>query len=123
MFKDPGKRIKKWAKVLFVVLLIVAALTLIAGYQQMKAMPEYSQNPSVYSTAIIIVLAIAFVLFAILAYVSCLMVYGYGELVDNSKNISNDVVDQKQTVESIRGDIRAIYLRLRDVNSPKEDGL
>jgi len=101
MFKDPGKRIKKWAKVLFVVLLIVAASTLIAGYQQMKA----------------------FVLFAILAYVSCLMVYGYGELVDNSKNISNDVVDQKQTVESIRGDIRAIYLRLRDVNSPKEDGL
>lgn len=86
-------------------------------------MPEYSQNPAVYSTAMIIVFAIGFVLCAIMAYVSCLMVYGYGELVDNSKIISNDVIDQKQAVENIRGDIRAIYLKLRDVNSPKENGL
>ena len=123
MFKNPGKRIKKWAKVLFIVLLIIAALALLAAYQQMKAMPEYSQYAGVYSTVIIIVFALFFVLFAILAYVSCLMVYGYGELVDNSKTISDDVIDQKQAVENIRGDIRAIYLKLRDVNSPKEDVL
>ena len=113
MFKNPGEKIKGWAKVIFILFLILEAVSLMAAYQQVKNTSEYVYYGATYSTAILILLIIAFVLLTFLNYIFCLMIYGYGELVGNSTIISNNIDEQKQSVDSIRGDIRAIYLRLR----------
>ena len=121
MFKNPGNKIKSWAKVLFVVLLIIGLITIVVAGEAAQYSPEYIANPASFRTALIIVCIIAYLLYAILAYVGCLLVYGYGELIDNSKAINEEIDEQKRSVEMIRGDTHYIFSKLYRMNERAEE--
>ena len=124
MFNNSGRKIKGWAKALFVILLIIGLFMILVYHNQFKSMMEYNQDLNITSTAFrvgeIVVFGFGFIIYAILMYVSCLLIYGYGELIENTKTINSDMAEQKDSVNQIKGDIRAIYLRLRNDGSPAD---
>ena len=115
MFNDSGRKIRGWAKALFVILLIIGLFMIIVYHNQFKVLMENDAlniTPAAFRFSEIIVFGFGFVIYVALTYISCLLIYGYGELIENTKTINNDVADQKVSVNQIKGDIRAIYLRL-----------
>ncbi len=123
MFNNSGQKIKGWAKSLFVILLIIGLFMIIVYHNQFKVLMENDAlniTPAAYRFSEIIVFGFGFVIYVALTYISCLLIYGYGELIENTKTINNDMADQKVSVNQIKGDIRAIYLRLGNNRSSDE---
>lgn len=123
MFNDSGRKIKGWAKALFVILLIIGLFMIIVYHNQFKVLMENDAlniTPAAFRFSEIIVFGFGFVIYVALTYVSCLLIYGYGELIENTKTINNDMADQKVSVNQIKGDISAIYSRLGNNRSSDE---
>lgn len=82
MFKNVGKKIKKLAKVVFIVGIIVFTIvnlfvSIIIG--------KIIYAPAGFVVLLIFGIAIAGV---ILTYISSLFIYGFGELIDNSQKLA-----------------------------------
>lgn len=123
MFNNSGRKIKGWAKALFVILLIIGLLVILVYHNQYKSMMNYSDlgiTPAAFRASEIIVFGFGFVIYAVFMYISCLLMYGFGELIENTRTINSDMEEQKDSLTQIKGDIRAIYLRLRSDTIPAE---
>lgn len=87
MFKNAGKKIKTLAKVLFIVEVII---TVVYFFGQLIGYYHAIRNIPMLLTCIVV---IAF--FILVFYAKNVALYAFGELVDNSSKIRNDLEETK----------------------------
>ncbi|MBR5449653.1 MAG: hypothetical protein IKV43_06650 [Clostridia bacterium] len=97
-FNNPGKIIKDLAVILFWIELGVAA---IAAIMYIVAYENYT-------------LAISIVPATFGAYVLNLLLYGYGEIVENSKRTANNIAMAARNTDEIAADIKSLTTRTEE---------
>ena len=99
MFQNTSEKIKRTAKVLFVIAIISAAVLALAGL--VTVAEGYDNYHSGYDLILTgwIYISVAVGLVPI-SYIICLFIYGFGELVENSRAFKNQTETAASRAES-----------------------
>ena len=85
MFYDPGRKIKLWAVVLFVINLVLSIVTALYHFYTHKEL----------AGLLILILG------AVFSYVFSLFIYGFGQLVDKTQSMESIMTENKNTLHKI----------------------
>ena len=100
MFGNPGSKLKKWAIFLYIVIIIASLILAIVFRNGVNASPYADFDPLTFFGF--------FLLGPILGYLACLILYGFGEIVENSGKSNGTKEKEEIEAEKERKELERI---------------